>query len=276
MLYKCFNHHPDRPIDAQRPQQFPEAGPGPYTARFDTTFTDLRSAAEAGCKLCSLVYRGNPQLPDLYSQRAFVFVTPREVSSRVGVDSAARVLRYRFRPIDAPDFLWRSMKSAQLLDTDLAANNLKRVATWIETCQDSHTHPEFCRPNAAPLPQRVLELGDAVSGHSIRLHEASGEIDTYVALSYCWVGDTECARTLTSNLDDLQKKIDDESLPKNIRDGIRCNRMLKFRYLPRYGPNGSCCPRRVVCHRKKIHAGESGYDCQPMLRPGLAALRTGR
>ncbi|KAE8445204.1 hypothetical protein EG329_013576 [Mollisiaceae sp. DMI_Dod_QoI] len=98
---------------------------------------------------------------------------------------------------------------------------------WLSECDAAH---DSCRNPAARLPSRVIDVGSEAQGLPPFLYRSSGEPGSYVALSHCW-GKAPILRTLTSNVQHLQEKIDTALLPKSFNDAIAVTQAIGIRYL---------------------------------------------
>lgn len=64
----------------------------------------------------------------------------------------------------------------------------------------------------------------------IRLHETSGGIGEYAALSCIW-GGPQTYRTVSGNLDEYRQTISFSALPQTTADAVRCTHQLGLKYL---------------------------------------------
>ena len=80
------------------------------------------------------------------------------------------------------------------------------------------------------MPDRILYLGDRRDSRVIQLHESKGEMQQYVALSYCWGGKTQYVLNARTR-PEMAKAIDATYLPQTIRDAIDLTRELGLRYI---------------------------------------------
>jgi hypothetical protein len=102
------------------------------------------------------------------------------------------------------------------------------VEEWLRICL--HEHKEcspLCEP-ASPLPTRVIDVGDKDSDP--RLVTSNGKIESWVALSYCWGGDSQFVFN-DGTMDNLQKGIPLNSFPATLRDAVIITRSLGIRYI---------------------------------------------
>ncbi|KAL7932582.1 heterokaryon incompatibility protein domain-containing protein [Trichoderma chlorosporum] len=90
---------------------------------------------------------------------------------------------------------------------------------------------------AAPLPRRVLDLGESSLSNTLtsqqadlKLQETAGESGIYMTLSYCW-GEYDKCRSLKANLFARKQKIVFNELPLAFQQAIAFTRALQIRYL---------------------------------------------
>ncbi len=102
------------------------------------------------------------------------------------------------------------------------------VEEWLRICL--HEHKEcspLCDP-ASPLPTRVIDVGNKDSDP--RLVTSNGKIESWIALSYCWGGDSQFVFN-DKTMDNLQKGIPLNSFPATLRDAVIITRSLGIRYI---------------------------------------------
>lgn len=100
------------------------------------------------------------------------------------------------------------------------------IHAWLEACAG---HPNCRSPEAVLLPKRIIEIpGDAskplrlLGNHKVR--------DCYVILSHCW-GKAGIAKLTTSLLNQYEKEIPLQALPRTFKDAIAITRRLGYRYI---------------------------------------------
>jgi hypothetical protein len=121
------------------------------------------------------------------------------------------------RPDDSPDSL----------------SHLSWIGSLLKQCVDSHGD---CRREAEAsdnvkvetprLPTRVIDI----TSDELFLKVTEGATGHYATLSYCW-GVGKQARTLQSNLEDMQRGINLGSLPKTLQDAVAVARHLGIPFL---------------------------------------------
>jgi len=102
------------------------------------------------------------------------------------------------------------------------------AAKWLQTCLCEHNE---CRPLAkhvSPLPTRVIDAGDETS-HP-KLVASNGKIEPWIALSYCWGGDSEFVFN-DRTMHDLQSGIPLDDFPGTLRDAVIITRSLGVKYI---------------------------------------------
>ena len=97
---------------------------------------------------------------------------------------------------------------------------------WTKLCQQSHD----CEPKDAPLPPRVISIGEDKVNIKLKLIEANGAVGKYVALSHCW-GLGQHTTTTTSNIDQFRHHIPFDDLPKTFRDAIKATAKFGYDYV---------------------------------------------
>lgn len=106
---------------------------------------------------------------------------------------------------------------------------LEAASTWLNECLTNHTACSRAAPDNLPnLPTRVIDVGtDSISPQLIITNGRCGD---YVALSYCWGGNSDFVLN-TDRLPILQAGIPLVEWPKTLRDAIVVTRSLKIQYI---------------------------------------------
>lgn len=118
------------------------------------------------------------------------------------------------------------LEVAQYLDLELSSYSVRR---WLAECTGSHAQCNSADSNW--LPTRVLDLGEGNGPIEVRLYETvTGQLDKYIALSYCW---GKCGNLVTTKatLKDRKEGIPWDSMPQTFRDAAEISRKLEIRYL---------------------------------------------
>lgn len=118
------------------------------------------------------------------------------------------------------------LEVAQYLDLELSSYSARR---WLAECTGSHAQCNSADSNW--LPTRVLDLGEGNGPIEVRLYETvTGQLDKYIALSYCW---GKCGNLVTTKatLKDRKEGIPWDSMPQTFRDAAEISRKLEIRYL---------------------------------------------
>ncbi|KAH6682180.1 hypothetical protein F5X68DRAFT_172126 [Plectosphaerella plurivora] len=104
----------------------------------------------------------------------------------------------------------------------------KLLRYWLNVCDTEHHHERGRNEEQQSLemPTRLVYVGDS----QLRLETSNHSHVRYTALSHRW-GDGPPFCTLSSNLDELRKKIPFELLPRNFQDAICVTRALRLSYL---------------------------------------------
>ncbi|OCK75066.1 HET-domain-containing protein [Lepidopterella palustris CBS 459.81] len=115
-------------------------------------------------------------------------------------------------------------------DTDpLSDRSSRLVKYWMSKCERKHS---ACFRVNAPLPTRVIDVGDATS-ETLRLvetEEMGDKVGKYAALSHCW-GTCRAFLTQRANLGDRKRGFTMTDLPATFRDAVRVARSLGIQYL---------------------------------------------
>jgi hypothetical protein len=98
---------------------------------------------------------------------------------------------------------------------------------WLQTCLKDHA---ACAVSSrtAKLPTRLIDVGD--STRDPRLVTTSGDIGTWIALSYCWGGDSEFVYN-DSKKEALEDGIRLSGFPQTLQDAILITRELGLQYV---------------------------------------------
>jgi Heterokaryon incompatibility protein (HET) len=126
--------------------------------------------------------------------------------------------------------LWSHIVPSLDIDADASSvASFDKICSWLSLC--TKDHPK-CSSDPAPLPTRVIDIGESGSTSSCRLYEPKGEIAEYVTLSHCWGNDpSQILKTDASTLKDYTTCIVWESLSKTFQDAISITRRLGIRYI---------------------------------------------
>jgi hypothetical protein len=102
------------------------------------------------------------------------------------------------------------------------------IQKWMDECFTGH---QGC-PGlvSAPLPTRVVDVGELDGSEEPRLHITEGLHGQWLSLSHRW-GDQKFLTTTSKNLDDHVRRLPWSQLPKTFQDAIWVTRRLGFRYL---------------------------------------------
>ncbi|KAF4632319.1 hypothetical protein G7Y89_g5799 [Cudoniella acicularis] len=117
----------------------------------------------------------------------------------------------------------------RLIDADPASSSTHQIIrTWLRECDMHHVQ---CRPpSQLVLPTRLVDVGTDNNSRVKLIHTRCGELQNYVALSYCW-GTAQTLATTRENLATYKDEIPFERLPKTIKDAITITRDLGIQFL---------------------------------------------
>jgi hypothetical protein len=99
---------------------------------------------------------------------------------------------------------------------------------WLRTCLHEHKECSPLRAHASPLPTRVIDVGDEDSYP--RLVTSNGKTEPWIALSYCWGGDSQFVFN-DRTMHDLHRGIPLDSFPATLRDSVVITRTLGIKYI---------------------------------------------
>jgi hypothetical protein len=113
--------------------------------------------------------------------------------------------------------------------SDSASKGCISVAEeWLRTCLHEHKECSPLRAHASPLPTRVIDVGDEDSYP--RLVTSNGKTEPWIALSYCWGGDSQFVFN-DRTMHDLHRGIPLDSFPATLRDSVVITRTLGIKYI---------------------------------------------
>lgn len=105
---------------------------------------------------------------------------------------------------------------------------LSVAADWLTTCLNEHEKCSRATHHEKPLPTRVIDVGaECISPKLLTSH---GKIGTWIALSYCWGGDSTFIHN-DKTVRDLENGIPLIDYPATLRDAIIITRALGIKYI---------------------------------------------
>ena len=226
---------------------------GWYTFKHGNHAT-VTAAAQAGCELCALFNQVRIEnIPNYEQLNEKWHVLKASIDVNCEDDSGqleAKHSRWTFQLLTvAPEMSWIAFEIFQpdtnettLVERDAEAPNWSQAVSldptsyksvntakeWIDNCLNRHS---LCsRPERAPLPTRVIDVGYTDGIPNPRLQINRGHLGRYLTLSHCWGGGDRV--TLTKRkLHAFQQAIPFGQLPKTFQDAIELTRLLGLRYL---------------------------------------------
>lgn len=99
---------------------------------------------------------------------------------------------------------------------------------WLHTCLSEHKKCNSSGASQRPLPTRVIDVGGEACPPKI--FNTNGKFGSYVALSYCWGGDSTFVLNVKT-IGFLQEGIPLADYPATLRDAIIITRSLGIQYL---------------------------------------------
>lgn len=127
-------------------------------------------------------------------------------------------------PIDGRDILGR-----EVYEDSASPECLDVAVEWLRTCRGDHNAcRQIWRPVEDYLPTRVIEVGD--ESCYPKLIDTKGRLGDWVALSYCWGGNSPFVLNATT-AKDLKRGVPLGNFPATLRDAIIITRRLGIKYL---------------------------------------------
>lgn len=102
------------------------------------------------------------------------------------------------------------------------------AAEWLDSCLNDHEKCGMQADTEKPLPSRVIDVGD--DNTPPKLITTGGKLGIWIALSYCWGGDSVFIHN-DSTVADLKAGIPLEKYPRTLRDAITITRALGLKYI---------------------------------------------
>ncbi|KAF2104944.1 HET-domain-containing protein [Rhizodiscina lignyota] len=211
---------------------------GPHAPRSES-LSEWRASASEGCNSCSILVDGLQKLDkswcaeDELCDDAHLFYSTNPLNIQLSpTDKNRRLPTRHFRWYQKPrhEKTVESIKALKFscLRTGGAQECLEHVPKLLETCINDHIH---CKgPSEAPLPTRVIAVGDPEHDEDPCLYETNGEIARYITLSHCW-GDLQPLTAEKATLEERKRRIPFSALPKTFQDTLLVARKLKVEYV---------------------------------------------
>src|ERR1700737_4722429 len=127
-------------------------------------------------------------------------------------------------PPDGRDILGRAV-----YEDPASPEGLDVATEWLRTCLDDHN--AYCKASRRVedrLPTRVIEVGH--DSHHPRLLATKGRVGSWIALSYCWGGNSPFVLT-ENTVEDLRRGVPLSNFPATLRDAVVITRRLGVKYL---------------------------------------------
>ena len=155
-------------------------------------------------------------------------------------------LDYGLDETDSPPTRRRRVPQVYFRET-LHPKTLQHMASWLDTCNSSHTECSYLTTRLVPLPTRVLDVSmlpgreqllgkheawrDQFQGHKFKLLQThEGQTGHYAALSYYW-GTSLPLTTTATNLKNHESNIGFDKLPRTLQDAVMVVRYLGIEYI---------------------------------------------
>jgi hypothetical protein len=200
-----------------------------------------KSYAEDNCLYCSLVFQGLLHLiPDLETRFGQDAVVGRVVGR--GPDRTLKMYadpNGSLRGTELPETVLLEYEyyiaggrfpQRQEPPSTSSEECFQRARQWISDCFKNHALCGGDKPSL--LPTRILDVGEGPTADPtyVKLIEAPGRKERYIALSHCW-GGTQPLTTTAATLSAHKGGIAFDCLPKTFQDAVRITRRLGIRYL---------------------------------------------
>ena len=119
---------------------------------------------------------------------------------------------------------------ARAVQNDPASGaSLEVVKEWVQECLASHQKCTHMLSRKRPLPTRVIDVGDPL--HNPRLIVTNGRLGSWVALSYCWGGQSKFVLNRETSYNFFGGDLPLDTFPKTLRDAITITRTLGVQFL---------------------------------------------
>ncbi|KAF4464140.1 TOL [Fusarium albosuccineum] len=188
---------------------------------------EIQQSAADGCFGCAVIARGlvAAQAGELEPD------TPVHIILHAGLPLRVEALGIDlefFVPTDTPS-PWPCIGQAAVVQDVLDPEGVAiLIRTWLRRCQaDHHVCQGSSQKTSGIGPRRLIHL---IPENRLRLVEAAGVTDPYIALSYCWGKEGNYTTTLKT-LNQNMEAIDADDLPKSMRDAIEVTRHLGVEYI---------------------------------------------
>lgn len=191
-------------------------------------------AAEKGCMLCSIIYRGAKAVisADVADEVniSLEIQSDRMVTKAYLEDhSILHQICFRGNPAHLPS--WNDLEPKELLCRNFRDERcFDKIKQWLTVCTNTHEGPRCRQSVETPLPRRLVAIKNTADRLSLALELTNGETGRYIALSHCWGGYTGC-QTTTANIASRTSGIDYDSLPQTFKDAIYCALQFDVSYI---------------------------------------------
>ncbi|PVH80558.1 HET-domain-containing protein [Cadophora sp. DSE1049] len=224
--------------------------PIPFFHKLYDSIVGLKKSAEWGCETCDLLWVtwiktvNKPDLTEDWLDKTFQgevylgcsgWIASRQGSPYITlaqktVSGTARTLA-SFEPFADRDELpsdGLNLLGRSIYEDPASKGCLAVAADWLDACLNEHEKCGMQADTQRALPTRVIDVGD--ESKPPKLIATGGKLGTWIALSYCWGGDSIFIHN-DATVADLKAGIPLEKYPRTLRDAIIITRALGVKYV---------------------------------------------
>ncbi|KZM19431.1 hypothetical protein ST47_g9417 [Ascochyta rabiei] len=196
--------------------------------------SNLRRAAEKGCRICAAVWQHWVRTP-ISAPALLGFWQPvtsytwsrdgqrLEISSKPAGWFLTTSDKFVFRVFDIQEneLQWRSINRTIDLCT-WSPRIIERAKLWLLDCISNHERCTSSLQDKIYLPTRLVRIAQEARKLKLSLYQtgANTEKIRYATLSHCW-GNIKGGQLIAENYDDYVSDIPTQSLPLNFRHAVR-------------------------------------------------------
>jgi len=174
------------------------------------------------CRLWASTYQGNGNPLDIEFIQFFGLWDP--VTQKIVYRT-----RHGFQAFAQPEDPSSNTVSNRPIARDPGSStNLARISSWLKDCQEHHN----CKTMLGVMPTRLIEITSTPEtiGMRLRKTEEVGRVP-FAALSYCWGGEDQPMKCLSSNIVSYGTAIPFEKQPQTIKDAAKVCQGMGLQYL---------------------------------------------
>lgn len=107
---------------------------------------------------------------------------------------------------------------------------LQQAVEWLQTCQGSHPQCASIKTRSTRPPSRLIDVGLGSESKDPYLCLANESVRSWVALSYCWGGESDFVLN-DRTVEPMTRGIKLSEFPATLRDAVTITRKLGIRHL---------------------------------------------